>query len=1160
MLAAKAIVWVVVLPLAFSLRARAQDAPPPPAAPGQKPQAVAPPPTPPPAPAQAPAQAPVTAPSYSISGTVSTGKSALPGVTVTVANTLTGKKLATTTDVDGTYSFQLSDRGRYVVRAEFLAFAPQTHEALLNPQNPTAKVDLEMLLASRVQQQQQEQQAARAANATVGAGRGFQNLGAASGLADLGGAGQGGASSDSGGAAGGLGGADVSALPFSGAGADAATESVVSGGGMAHSQDFGNGSDAQIQDRINQYRDSQGPGGGGGGGFGPGQFGGGGGPLGGPGVIGRGAGGRGFNLNQPHGAVYFSDDNDVFDAAPFSINGTPSEKASYNQAHFGATLGGPLNIPKIYNGGTKTFYFINYNGTRASNPYDAFSTVPTMLERAGDFSQSTLPNGAPVQIFAPAQVPAGCPVAPGQQFPGNVIPASCMSPATGTATSTLLPFIPLPNASIPGSPLNFHFVTSGQSDTDSINLRLIHTFGPGGAPTGGGRGGGGGGGGGRRRRNGQSINFTLNYSRNNSQLIGPFPSLNGTSGTQGLNAAAGYTVNHGKLFNLLRFNYNHLHTSTSNLFAFVNDIEGTAGITGVSTDPFDWGLPRLSFSDFRSVSDPSARRSLNQTYTISDTLGWSHGKHTLRFGGDYRRILQSFRSDQNARGSFTFTGLSTAEQSATGPVPGTGFDFADFLVGLPQLTSIQSGATAYNFASNSFDLFGQDEWKVAANLTVQAGLRYEFQGPFTEANNQIVNLDFVPSLGCVEPVFTGGTGACTGQRYSDSLVHPDRNNFAPRIGIAWKPRSKVVVRAGYGINYNLAQYTAIIQQLAFQPPFAVTATNTTSVCPSITLIAGFPACPTASVTNNYAVDPNYRLGYVQLWNLDVQTELPHNVVMNIGYNGSKGTHLDVVEAPNRTATGVVNEAVQPFLFETSEGNSIYNGLSVRVRKRLQSGIAVSGVYVYSKSIDDASSIGGSGTLVAQNAADIAAERGLSSFDQRHKFTGTWIYELPFGDGKKHLQTGPWAHILGGLLWSGDFTFATGTPLSPQIVGSFTEVNSGTSGTLRPDVVPGQPVTLGNQGIGQWFNTAAFVAPPTGQFGDAGRNSIPGPGTILFDMSVSKTFQFKEARTLEFRATGNNIFNHVNFAGVDTNLNSPTFGQVISVGGMRRVTLLTRFRF
>ena len=1150
---------------------------------------------------QAPTAAPAPAPSspaaplsYSISGIVRTGKAALPGVTVTAANTLTGKKFATTTDVNGSFSFALSDRGRYVVRAEFLGFAPQTQEVLVNPQNPTAKVDLEILLASRVEEQQQEQQVARAANAAVAAGRGFQNLGAASELADLVGMGAGaGASGESAGGTGlgGVNGADLSALPFSGAGADVATESVVSGGGLGQSQTFGSGSDEQIQQRIQEFRQSMGVSGGGGG-FGGGQFGGGGGgPLGGPGVIGRGAGGRGFNLNQPHGAIYFTDDNADFDASPFSVNGSPVEKASYNQAHFGALIGGPLNIPKIYHGGTKTFYFINYNGNRASNPYDAFSIVPTAEERMGDFQNS---------LYAPANLPplpAGCTLT----FPTNTIPTNCFS----QAADTLLKYIPMPtpNINIPNSPLNFHYVTSGQSDTDSINVRLIHNFGAGsGLPVVlGGGGGGGGGGRGGRRRNGQNINFILNYTRTNMQQFTPFPTAAGTNSTQGLNAGAGHSYNKGKFFSLLRFNYNHLHTSISNLYAFVNNIEGspcvgappgtnTPCIAVPSQDPFDWGLPQLSFNDLQGITDPSPRRSLNQTYTISETMGWSHGKHTLRFGGDYRRILQSLRSDQDARGAFTFTGFATAQYAVCGglppsppcgtappgsvvAVPGTGSDFADFLLGLPQLTSLQSGATAYNFRSNSFDFFAQDEWKATANFTVNVGLRYEYQGPFTEANNQIVNLDFTPSLSCVAPVSvkTDYMGACTHESYPDSLVDPDRNNFAPRIGLAWKPYHKVVVRSGYGVNYNLAQYSYLIQQLAFQPPFAITATNTASACPSITLSDGFSNCTPPPVTNNYAVDPNYRLGYVQLWNLDVQTELPHNVLMNIGYNGSKGTHLDLVEAPNRTATGVVNPNVQPFEFETSEGNSIYNGLSVRVRKRLQGGIAVSGVYIYSKSIDDASSIGGGAVVVAQNARDIAAERGLSSFDQRHKFTGSWIYELPFGDGKKYVQTGRWAHVIGGWLWSGDWTFATGTPLSPRIVGSFSEVNSGTSGTLRPNLVPGEPVTVANPDIQEWFNKLAFCVPnspgpppcvnPTeSPFGDAGRNIIPGPGQILLDMSVSKTIQFREARTLEFRLTGNNVFNHVNFAAVDTNFNSPTFGQVTSAGTMRRVTFTTRFRF
>jgi hypothetical protein len=1133
--------------------------------------------SPTPVPAAAPSSSPNPVPaatpgavSYTISGAVRSGKILLPGVTVIAANTLTGKKFATTTGTDGSFKFTLPNRGRYVVRTEFLGFAPQTQEALLNPQSPAAKLDFEILLASRVQQQQQQ------APATLVAGRGFQSLSIAGDLTAPAGLGNGG--SDSSGAPGNNGsgsGGDISGLPFAGLGADAATESVVSGGGLGRSQDFGGGSDEQIQQRIQEFRDrSQREGT-------AGPFGGGG-PGGGGPAVGRG-GFRNFNINQPHGTLYFSDDNSSFDASPYSLTGKPTPKAGYNQARFGAFLGGPLNIPKIYHGGTKTFFFVGYNGSRAENPYDAFSTVPTMRERSGDFSQTTLNNGSPLQLFVPAQVPASCPFLPGTLFPNNVIPATCISSAAATAAAALLPFIPLPT-SLQSSTQNFHYVTSVQNNTDSINLRLIHNFGAGG---GGGFGGFGGGGGGRGgRRSGQNINFVLNYTRSNSQTANSFPSLAGTSGLQGLNAGAGYTYNKGKLFNLLRFNYNHNHTSVSNLYAFgppaTDNIIGLAGIGGASQDPFDFGLPRLSLTNFRSVSDPSTQRRLDQTYTFSDTVGWSHGKHTMRFGADYRRILQGIRSDQNARGSFTFTGFATSQLVGGVPVPGTGFDFADFLLGLPQATSIQCGSnfqpglpqptplqcgtvTFYDFRANSYDVFAQDEWKTRANLTFNFGLRYEYPGPFTDTQNRIVNLDISPGLTCVEPVMPGAAGPCTGSVYPVSLVQPDRNNFAPRIGIAWKPIRRMVVRAGYGINYNLAQYTSMIQQFAFQPPFSLTETNAINLCPSITLTSGFlslPAnmsCTAPNVTNNYAVDKNYRLGYVQLWNLNIQTELPGNTVAYVGYNAAKGTHLDLVEAPNRTPIGLLVPGVQAFLFDTSQANSILHAATVSVRKRLQHGISVSATYVFSKSIDDASSIGGGGVVVAQNAQDIAAERGLSSFDQRHKFTGNWIYELPFGPGKSFLQTGKASRILSGWQWSGDFTIASGTPFSPRILNSFSEVNSGTSGTLRPDVT-GQPVSLSNSTVQEFFNPAAFTAPASGQFGDAGRNIIPGPGQITFGMAFSKTFQIKETRSLEFRASANNIFNHVNFASIDPTVNSPTYGQVVSTGSMRRMSLLARFRF
>jgi hypothetical protein len=391
-------------------------------------------------------------------------------------------------------------------------------------------------------------------------------------------------------------------------------------------------------------------------------------------------------------------------------------------------------------------------------------------------------------------------------------------------------------------------------------------------------------------------------------------------------------------------------------------------------------------------------------------------------------------------------------------------------------------------------------------------------------------------------------------------VHPDRNNFAPRLGIAWRTKDKFVLRAGYGINYNLGQYRSIVTQLAQQPPFAFTQTNLATLANPLTFATAFPAPSASELTNNFGVDPNYALGYVQVWNVNIQRELPGSTVLNVGYTGSKGTRLDMVRAPNRGPDGLLIDNVQPFLWESAEGSSIMHSGSVRLRHRMHNGISVGGTYVFSKSIDNASSIGGGATVVAQNDLDLAAERGLSSFDQRHRLTADYLVELPFGPGKTFLNNpGALSRIFGDWTWSGDFTIASGTPFTARVIGNVADVSRGVNGTLRANY-NGEPIGLPDPSVLQWFNTSAFSVPAPGTFGDAGRNTIIGPGTVLFDMAISKTFPMKDLMGLEVRAEAFNVFNHANFTGIDTNVTSPTFGQVISVANMRRMQFTTRFRF
>ena len=1125
-------------------------------APATPPQAAAPPQdaTPPP---QGPSVAsPVQPTSFEISGVVRAGKTPLPGVTVTAANTLTGKRFSVATAANGVYTFTGLPRGRYVVRVEFMGFAAQTQEVILKPETPSGKFDAELILASR----QQEQSGIGAIAAIAAAGRGFQSLAIDNTLSSLAGGGLAGVDGTQGAAA-----SDVSALPMSGAGAGGPTESVSITGAQGRTQDFGSGSEDDLQDRIQEFREraqreglipgGQGSGAGGGPGGGPG----GGGGFGGGGPISIRLP-RGFNINQPHGFLYFSDNDASFDARPFSLTGIESPKASYNFARFGANVGGPLNIPKIFNGGNKWFFFGGWNGSRGSTPYDSFSTVPTVAERSGNFSGATYKDGSPIQIFDPAT---------GQQISyngqANVINPTLISPAA----KALLQYIPLPNLNT--ATQNFHYVTSDDSNSDAVSFRLIHnftstpTFGPfgGGAPGGG--GGRGGGGGGRRAQN--NINFGLNWSRNSTNLVNPYPSLAGNTNTQGLNASAGWTYGNGRRTNILRFNYNHNHVSTSNLYSNSQDVAAAAGIEGVSANPFDFGLPGINFTTFGGLSDPTPRRELDQTYTFSDTLSWYRGKHNWRFGGDYRRILQSFRSAKNAEGTFTFTGFETSEftPGSLQPATDTGYDFADFLLGLPQQTTLQSGTNSYDFRANSFDLFVQDDWRIFSKLSLNLGFRYEYNGPYTEAHNQIANLDVASGFTGAVPVLPGASGAFNGA-FPASLIRPDRNNYAPRIGVAWRPSKQTVVRAGYGINYNLAQYANIIQNFAFQPPFAVTATNVSSAANLLTLQNGFPAAAPGAVTNNFAVDPNYRLGYVQIWNLDIQRTLPHGFLLNVDYNGSKGTRLD-------TERAIQIAGIQPFIYESSAGNSVFHGGSIRVRKRMAHGIGFSANYTYSKSIDDASSIGGGGSVVAQNPFDIAADRGLSSFDQRHKFNGNWIYDLPFGENRRFAQKGALSHILDGWQLSGDFTIASGLYFTPRVLGNSLDINRGVSGSLRANVT-GESVSLNNPTTLEWFNTAAFcsssstfgsttgtcVNPNGTSFGDAGRNIIEGPSQVVVDMSLGKTITIKESRALELRFQAANVFNFINYGSINTVVNSLTFGQVTSAAATRRLTVVARFRF
>ncbi|HZS49905.1 MAG TPA: TonB-dependent receptor, partial [Bryobacterales bacterium] len=490
------------------------------------------------------------------------------------------------------------------------------------------------------------------------------------------------------------------------------------------------------------------------------------------------------------------------------------------------------------------------------------------------------------------------------------------------------------------------------------------------------------------------------------------------------------------------------------------------------------------------------------------------------------------------------------------------------LLGLPQSSSVRFGDSNTYFRGAVYNTYVSDDWRVRSNLTLNFGVRYEYFTPYTEKYGRIANLDIAPNFTGVAVVTPGGAGPYTG-RFPDGLIDAAKNNWSPRVGIAWRPfkQRQLLIRTGYGIFYNGSIYSQFASRLASQPPFANTATLNTSLAAVLTLENGFPAAPSTQITNTYAVARNYQPGYAQTWNFSIQQELPHAIIVELGYLGTKGTHLDIQRLPNRAAPGSPLTAEQRrqignavgFLYDSSEGNSIYNALQARMIRRFRGGISMNALYTYSKSIDNASTFGGAGALVAQNDKDLAAERGLSSFDQRHRLNLNFVLSSPVGPNARFLRGGGTAaKLLQDWTLSGGITAASGTPLTARVLGNQADTGgTGSFGSGRAEAT-GEPVNAD----GGYFNLAAFTLPPPGQFGNAGRNTIPGPSQYSLNLAIGRTIQLgaETRRRLELRLESQNVTNHVNITNLGTVVNASNYGLPTAAGSMRSLNAVMRFRF
>lgn len=1127
--------------------------------------------------AQAPAQPAEPASGGKLHGLVKSGNTPLPGVTVTAQNTLTGKRYSTTTDITGAWSLTIPLNGRYVIRTQFAAFAQGSAEALLNTASHDQTVNLDLILASRAEQQERQQgdQAQGSPSAETMqtirqiAGNGAQSLNLMSALTG---------DTETQNGAGGMAGA---ALPSIAGNSDFSGDSVAISGQMGQVSPMAGIDMDRIRDAIESMRAQNGgqfnPGGqgmfvlnGGGGGFG-------GITMGGPGGNSGGFGGRmnfrNFNPGQPHGAIFWTGSNSALDALPFALNGQSQIRPASGTNRFGITFMSAPYLPHLTKPSGKDTFFLTLSGSRNSNPLDEYAAVPTGAERTGDFSASGLPA-----IYDPTT---------GLQFQDpvtgklNVIPAarianaatSLVCPNVGAGGAGCTPYFPEPNlTNATANGYNYHLLTTAQSNTSQAGIRYMRALGRN-ATLLGNRGGG------RRSQQSQglrqSINVNYNWSHNAQDNVNLFPLLGGNSSTDGESVQAGYTLGYNKVTSIFNASWNRSNAQTLNYFTNGADVTTKVGIMGPSgaplnANPLDYGLPSITLGQFAGLSQQQPNFALSQTILLSETLSWIHGKHNLRFGGDYRRVHRDFLGGSNSTGTFTFSGVFTQDSVGT---QGTGSALADFLLGLPQETAIDVAAEKSYLRENVMSIFALDDWRVRPSLTLNYGLRYEFFAPFTEKDGHLAFVDTNPvasataaAFGALAETQAGGAGNFSGP-LPNSLVFPFRLGIAPRVGFALRLPKQTVVRGGFGMNYTNGQYATFASTMARQPmvnqPTLVNEqTNIAANAGAFTLANGFP---TPATVGSYSLDPHYHLPYVEVWNIDIQKTLPWGVVMNVGYNGSKGNHLDITSAPRATVSSPNTDPGNvPFNYEQAAAYSKFNAGTLRLNKRLSNGVALGADYQYSHSIDNAGSVGGTSTVVAQNWQDLAAEEGNASFDQRQRISGTYLFELPFGQDKHWLTTGTASHIFEGFSISGSFVFATGLPLTPGYMAAISDVAHGTAGTLRPDRVQGVSPTAGGGSLKKWFNTAAYSQPTLDSFGNAfgnaSRNSITGPGTVQNNMSLSKTMQMGETRSMEIRATANNVFNTVQYSGVDTRLDSVTAGQVTSAASMRSFNFTARFRF
>jgi outer membrane receptor protein involved in Fe transport len=804
--------------------------------------------------------------------------------------------------------------------------------------------------------------------------------------------------------------------------------------------------------------------------------------------------------NAFHGTAYGFLRTKALDARNFFAPAGESAP-DYSRGQFGGSLGGPIVA-------NRTFFFADYEHTRLREGITRVANVPTLAERNGDFSQSLFP--APFNPFMQ------------QPYPGGQIPPEFIHPI-GRAIAALYPE---PNRAAPLA--NFVSSPTLRNDADLFDVRLDHAL-----------------------REGATL--TSRYSFNDSRFLEPFASSVSVPGfgtdvprrAQNLGASVTQAFTPAWI-NEARFGYTRVAIGVfqENQGRSLNS---EVGLPEISSNPRDFGLSQITVEGFTPLGDEftTPQESVTDSFQIADSLTWARGAHLVKTGGEFRWIRQSAYRDVQSRGFLNFSSRYL-----------TGNALADLLLGFPLLTGGAVLDNPQQLRAPAWSAFVQDDWRLFPNLTLTAGLRYEYVAPAADADDRVNLYDPVSQ----QLVPAGMAGIPRGG------YEPDRNNFAPRIGVAWSPDAagQTVLRGGYGLYFNQGAL-ATGEGIYFNQPYfdfklyALHLDPSTGF-PPLTLQDPFPQGYPALPTSATAYQRDLAIGWLEHWSLSLQRQLGQRRAVEIAYVGSRGHDLIAARDLNQPAPSPVMPNLRPnpqfddITFIESRGSSEYNALQLKFQQQLDRGVSVLAAYTLGKSSDDASGFFASAgdPNLPQDSRNPEDEFARSSFDLRHRFSMSFAWELPFGSFLRDTE-------LQGIL-----TLQSGPPFTIALLPEFDNSNTGRS-TLgfgandRPNVI-GDPA-LDDPSADRWFSTTAFAVPPFGSFGDAPRNFLDGPAHQNINLGILKYLPIGMGEAqLQIRAEAFNLFNHANFHLPDAFLGSPTFGQVVSADSPRRCQFGLRLIF